>query len=89
MAQSTGTRPSVGSGTYETMSRSEHTTSFRSDSTSGMAWRAGTGVTSPTQSEESRGVSSGTGRSKRGRSPATPQYLRIKRASVERRLARC
>ena len=42
------------------MSCSEHTTSFLSDSTSGIARPAGTGVTSPTHSEESRGVSSGT-----------------------------
>ena len=64
------------------MSCSEHTTSFLSDSTSGIARPAGTGVTSPTHSDDSRGVSSGTGIRTRGRSPATlgvpAHHLRIR-----------
>ena len=64
------------------MSCSEQTTSFRSDSTSGIARPAGTGVTSPTHSEDSRGVSSGTGIRTRGRSLATPEYRRIISAYV-------
>ncbi len=55
MARSTGSRPSGGSGTQEEMSRSEHTTSFLSDSTSGRAKPAGTGVTSPTHSDDRDG----------------------------------
>ena len=82
MARSTGSRPSGGSGTYLAMSCSEHTTPFLSDSTSGLGRPAGTGVTSPTHSEEGRGVSSGTGRSTRGRNPATPEYRRIISAHV-------
>ena len=77
MARSSGTRPPAGSGTYSAMSCSAQTTSLTSDSTSGLARPAGTGVTSPTQSDESRGVSSGTGTRAPGRSPATSQYRRI------------
>ena len=62
---------------YEAMSCSEHTTSFLSDSTNGIARPAGTGVTSPTHSDDSRGVSSGTGIRTRGRSPAISEYRRI------------
>ncbi len=53
------------------MSCSWQTTSCRSDSTSGRAIDAGTGVISPTQCEDSPGVSTGTGMISRGRSPAT------------------
>ncbi len=63
--------PSGGSGTYSLMSCSRHTTSWRSDSVSGRAMELGTGVTRPTQRLESVGVSTGTGRITRGRSPAT------------------
>ena len=59
------------------MSCSAQTTSLRSDSTSGLASPAGTGVTRPTHSDESRGVSSGTAISSRGGSPATAAYRRI------------
>ena len=59
------------------MSCSAHTTSLRSDSTSGMASPEGTGVTRPTHSDDSRGVSSGTGSSTRGRSPAASVYRSI------------
>ena len=59
------------------MSCSEQTTSFRRDSTSGMARLAGTGVTSPTHSDDSHGVSTGTGTIIRGVSPATSAYRRI------------
>ena len=62
---------------YWAMSCSEQTTSFRSDSTSGMARLAGTGVTSPAHSDDSRGVSNGTGTIIRGVSPATSAYRRI------------
>ena len=64
---------------YRAMSCSEQTTSFRSDSTSGMARLAGTGVTSPTHSDDSRGVSNGTGTGTiiRGASLATSAYRRI------------
>ena len=64
------------------MSCSAQTTSLTSDSTSGLARPAGTGVTSPTHSDESRGVSSGTGIRTRWRSPATAQYRRIMSAYV-------
>lgn len=50
------------SGTYCVMSCSWHTTSYRSDSASGRAIDRGTGVTSPIQWLDSRGVSIGTGR---------------------------
>ena len=56
MAWSRGRSAPGGSGMYRAMSCSEQTTSFRSDSTSGMARLAGTGVTSPTHSDDSRGV---------------------------------
>ena len=62
---------------YPAMSCSEHTTSFLSDSTSGLAGPAGTGVTSPTYSDDSRGVSSGTGTRARGHSPAISECRRI------------
>jgi len=62
---------------YSAMSCSEQMTSFRSDSTSGMARLTGTGVTSPTHSDESRGVSNGTCTIIRGVSPATLAYRRI------------
>ena len=66
---------------YWAMSCSEQTTSFRSDSTSGMARLAGTGVTSPTHRDDSRGVSNGTGTGTgtiiRGVSLATSAYRRI------------
>src|SRR5208283_5610019 len=61
MAWSRGRSPPGGSGMYPAMSCSEQTTSFRSDSTSGMARLTGTGVTSPTHSDDSRSVSNGTG----------------------------
>ena len=59
------------SGTYRAMSCSRHTTSWRSDSVSGRAMEAGTGVTSPIQWLDSPGVSTGTGTITRRRSPAT------------------
>ena len=59
------------------MSCSWQTTSLRSDSTSGRAMPAGTGVTRPTQWLDSRGVSSGTGTIRRRGSPATAAYRRI------------
>ena len=62
---------------YWAMSCSVQITSLRSDSTSGRASPAGTGVMSPTHSDESPGVSSGTGISSRGGSPATAAYRRI------------
>ena len=72
-----GSRPPGGSGTYSAMSCSAQTTSLRSDSTRGLASPAGTGVTRPTHSDDSRGVSSGTGISTRGGSPAASVYRRI------------
>lgn len=71
MASRTPSSPSGGSGTYASMSFSLHTTSCRSDSTSGRAMEAGTGVTAPTQWLDRDGVSTGTGSSTRRRSPAT------------------
>ena len=66
---------------YSAMSCSQQMTSFRSDSTSGMARLTGTGVTSPTHSDDSRGVSNGTGTGTgtiiRGVSLATLAYRRI------------
>lgn len=59
------------------MSCSWQTTSCRSDSASGRATLAGTGVTSPTQWLDSRGVSTGTGTITRRGSPATVAYRRI------------
>ena len=59
------------------MSCSDATTSFRSDSTRGLARPLGTGVTRPTQCDDSCGVSTGTRSSKRGGSPATAAYRRI------------
>jgi len=53
------------------MSFSRHTTSWRSDSVSGRAMDAGTGVTSPTQWLDRPGVSTGTGSTSRRLSPAT------------------
>ena len=47
--------PSGGSGTYAAMSCSWHTTSCRSDSTSGRASEPGTGVTRPTHRLDRRG----------------------------------
>ena len=64
-------RPSGGSGTYSRMSCSRHTTSCTSESINGMAMARGTGVTRPTQCDDSRGVSTGTGKTRRGGSPAT------------------
>ena len=77
MAWSRVSSPSGGSGMYPAMSCSEQTTSFRRDSTSGLARLAGTGVTSPTHSDDSRGVSTGTFTMTRGVSPATSAYRRI------------
>lgn len=48
-ASSKPSSPSGGSGTYPAMSRSLQTTVLRSDSTSGRAIPAGTGVIRPTQ----------------------------------------
>ena len=62
---------------YPAMSCSEQTTSFRRDSTSGLARLAGTGVTRPTHSDDSPGVSTGTFTMTRGVSPATSAYRRI------------
>ena len=77
MAWSRVSSPSGGSGMYSAMSCSEQTTSFRKDSTSGLARLAGTGVTSPTHSDDSRGVSRGTRTMTRDVSPATSAYRRI------------
>ena len=77
MAWSRVSSPPGGSGMYPVMSFSEQTTSFRRDSTSGRARLAGTGVTSPTHSDDSRGVSMGTFTMTRGVSPATSAYRRI------------
>ena len=63
--------PSGGSGTYRSMSFSEATTVFFSESTSGRAMLAGTGVTMPTQWLDKPGVSTGTGTTLRRESPAT------------------
>ena len=62
---------------YSVMSFSAQTTSFRRDSTSGRARLAGTGVTSPTHSDDSRGVRMGTFTITRGVRPATSAYRRI------------
>jgi hypothetical protein len=70
-ASSKPSSPSGGSGTYCAMSCSEQTTVLRSDSTSGRAIDAGTGVTTPTQWLDSPGLSTGTGRIRRLGSPAT------------------
>ncbi len=77
MARPRVSSPPGGSGMYPVMSCSEQTTSFRRDSTSGLARLAGTGVTSPTHSDDSRGVSKGTFTMIRGESPATWAYRRI------------
>ncbi len=53
------------------MSCSRQTTVLRSDSTSGRAIPAGTGVTTPTQWLDNDGVKNGTGRIRRRGSPAT------------------
>ncbi|MGY1718213.1 hypothetical protein ACI8AG_04080 [Blastococcus sp. SYSU DS0552] len=53
------------------MSCSVATTVLRSDSTSGRAMDAGTGVMRPTQWLDSDGVKIGTGRMRRRGSPAT------------------
>ncbi len=66
--------PCGGSGMYPAMSCSRQTASLRSDSTSGRATPAGTGVTRPTQWLDRLGVSSGTGMMSRGGSPATAAY---------------
>ena len=56
------------------MSCSWQTTVLRSDSTSGRAMPAGTGVISPTQWLDSDGVKNGTGRIRRRGSSATAAY---------------
>ena len=56
------------------MSCSRQTTVLRSDSTSGRAMPAGTGVISPTQWLDSDGENSGTGRIRRRGRPATAAY---------------
>ena len=69
-ARSNGTSPSAGSGIQRAMSCSWHTVSSRSDSTSGRAMVAGTGVTRPTQWLDSPGESTLIGRMMRRGSPA-------------------
>ncbi len=63
-----------GSGTYSVMSCSAQTTSYRSDSASGRARPAGTGVTSPIQWLDRPGVSIGTDTMRRLGRPATSAY---------------
>ena len=70
-ARSYPMRPSGGSGTYSRMSCSRQTTSCTSESISGAAMARGTGVTRFTQCDESRGVSTGTGSTRRAGSSAT------------------
>ena len=70
-ASSKPTSPSGGSGIHRAMSCSVQTTVLRSDSTSGRAMDAGTGVTTPTQWLDSDGVKKGTGRIRRRGRPAT------------------
>ena len=53
------------------------TTAVTSESTSGRARRAGTGVTSPIHSDDRRGVNTGTGMSRRVVSPASAAYIAI------------
>lgn len=65
------------SGTYRRMSCSAHTTSYFNDSASGRAIERGTGVTSPIQWLDRRGVSIGTGRISRFRSWAIAAYSSI------------
>ena len=67
-ASSKPSRPSGGSGTYSAMSCSRQTTVLRSDSTSGRAMPAGTGVIRPTQWLDSDGV-----KQRHGQDPAPGQ----------------
>ena len=64
-------RLSGGSGTYSRMSCSRQTTSCTRESISGAAIARGTGVTRFTQCDERRGVSTGTGSTRRAGSSAT------------------
>ncbi len=58
------------------------TTRLTNESTSGRASCAGTGVTSPTHSDERRGESTGTGSRRRRGRPATSAYVAIMSAYV-------
>ena len=73
-ARSKPSSPSGGSGTYSAMSCSCATASWIRLSTSGRAIALGTGVTRPTQCEESPGVSGRTGTMIRRGRPATAAY---------------
>ncbi|BCB90834.1 hypothetical protein Psuf_081470 [Phytohabitans suffuscus] len=75
-------RPPGGSGMCAAIPRSPTTASCTRLCTSGRASRPGTGVTSPTQYADSRGVSGRTGTMTRRDRPATFAYRRIMPANV-------